>query len=165
MGHPRTGIGFQNEYFKLSKNWWLKWRLKWYLKLWFKWRIPFWNFTYSYFCFWRVFQVWWCWSCTTTPKINFTNHTIAYLLYSFDILKKNFWRSKNLQILKRINWLSLSFENITQVKIFNAILLRLNTVELHYWWRMLETECVGDNFKMLVTVKAILVTNVLYFLS
>jgi len=28
---------------------------------------------------------------------------------------------------------------------------------------MLETKCVGDNFKMLVTVLAILVTNIHYF--
>ena len=27
-----------------------------------------------------------------------------------------------------------------------------------YWWRMLETKCVGDNFEMFVTVSAILVT-------
>ena len=31
-----------------------------------------------------------------------------------------------------------------------------------FWWRMLETICVGDNFKMLVTVLAILVTNIHY---
>ena len=30
------------------------------------------------------------------------------------------------------------------------------------WWRMLETKCVGDNYKMLVTVLAILVTNIHY---
>ena len=30
---------------------------------------------------------------------------------------------------------------------------------------MLETKCVGDNFKMLVTVLAILVTNILYLLA
>ena len=29
------------------------------------------------------------------------------------------------------------------------------------WWRMLETKYVGDNFKMLVSVLAILVTNIL----
>ena len=28
------------------------------------------------------------------------------------------------------------------------------------WWRMLKTKCVGDNFVMLVTVLAILVTNI-----
>ena len=27
------------------------------------------------------------------------------------------------------------------------------------WWRLLKTKCVGDNFKMLLTVLAILVTN------
>ena len=30
------------------------------------------------------------------------------------------------------------------------------------WWRMLETKCVGDNFKMLVMI---LVTNILYLLK
>ena len=30
------------------------------------------------------------------------------------------------------------------------------------WWRMLETKCVSDNYKMLVTVMAILVTNIHY---
>ena len=30
------------------------------------------------------------------------------------------------------------------------------------WWWMFETECVGDNYKMLVTVLAILVTKIHY---
>ena len=30
------------------------------------------------------------------------------------------------------------------------------------WWRMLETKRVGDNFKILVTVLAILVTNIFH---
>ena len=34
-----------------------------------------------------------------------------------------------------------------------------------FWGRVLETKCVGDNFKMLVTVLAILVTNILYLLT
>ena len=29
------------------------------------------------------------------------------------------------------------------------------------WWRMLETNCIGDNFEMLVTVLTVLVTNIL----
>ena len=33
------------------------------------------------------------------------------------------------------------------------------------WWRMLETKCFGDNLKMTVTDSAILVTNILYFLT
>jgi len=34
-----------------------------------------------------------------------------------------------------------------------------------YWWRMLVTKWVGYQFKMLVTVWAILVTNILYLLT
>ena len=33
------------------------------------------------------------------------------------------------------------------------------------WWRMLETKYVGDNYKMLVTVLAILVTNIHYLFT
>ena len=33
------------------------------------------------------------------------------------------------------------------------------------WWRMLTTNCVGDNYKMLVTVLAILVTNIHYLFT
>ena len=33
------------------------------------------------------------------------------------------------------------------------------------WCRMLETKCVGDNFKMLVTILIMLVTNILYLLT
>ena len=34
-------------------------------------------------------------------------------------------------------------------------------IRLHrYWWRMLETKCVGGNFKMLMTVLAFLITNI-----
>ena len=33
------------------------------------------------------------------------------------------------------------------------------------WWRMLETKCAGDNYKMLVTVKGILVTNIHYLFT
>ena len=32
-------------------------------------------------------------------------------------------------------------------------------------WQMLETKCVGDNLKILMTVSAILVTNILYHLT
>ena len=39
-----------------------------------------------------------------------------------------------------------------------------NQIRLHRcWWRMLETKCVGDNYKILVTVLTILVTNIYYF--
>ena len=33
------------------------------------------------------------------------------------------------------------------------------------WWRKLETKCVGDNLRLLVTVLAILTTNILYVLT
>ena len=33
------------------------------------------------------------------------------------------------------------------------------------WWRMLETRCVGDNFKMLVTVLVISIISILYPLT
>ena len=33
------------------------------------------------------------------------------------------------------------------------------------WWRMMETKCVGDNLKVLVTVLAILATNIIYLLT
>ena len=33
------------------------------------------------------------------------------------------------------------------------------------WWQMLKTKCVDDSFMMLVTVLAILVTNILYLLT
>jgi len=33
------------------------------------------------------------------------------------------------------------------------------------WCKMLETKCVGDNFKMLVTIWAISVTNIIYLLT
>ena len=34
-----------------------------------------------------------------------------------------------------------------------------------YWWRMLERQCVGDKYKLLVTVLAILVTNISYLFT
>ena len=33
------------------------------------------------------------------------------------------------------------------------------------WWHMLETKCVGDNFEMLLTVLAIMVTNINYLFT
>ena len=46
-------------------------------------------------------------------------------------------------------------------KIFNT-----ESVWLHQcWWWMLETKCVGDNFKMLVTALTVFVINILYFLT
>ena len=43
--------------------------------------------------------------------------------------------------------------------IFNACFLKKSGL---YWWRMLETKCVGDNHKMLVTVLTILVAKIHY---
>ena len=38
--------------------------------------------------------------------------------------------------------------------------------ELHRcWWRMLETKCVGDNYNMLVTILAILITDIHYLFT
>ena len=48
----------------------------------------------------------------------------------------------------------------------NRIFLTIKMNWLHRcWWRMLETKCVGENFKMLVTILAILVTKILYLLT
>ena len=53
-----------------------------------------------------------------------------------------------------------SVPNIHVVK--SALIIRW---QYWCWWRMLETKCVGDNFKMLVTVFTVVVTNILYLLT
>ena len=46
------------------------------------------------------------------------------------------------------------------------IILSIIIIRLHrYWWRMLETKYVDDNFEMLVTVLADFITNILYLLA
>ena len=55
--------------------------------------------------------------------------------------------------------------------LINKNLIYSKAVFIHlFWlyrcrWRMLETKCVGDNFKMLVTVFAISFTHILYLLT
>ena len=51
-----------------------------------------------------------------------------------------------------------------EIKMNSLAFLRIGLVH-RCWWRMLEAKCVGDNFKMLVTVLAISVTNILYLLT
>ena len=63
----------------------------------------------------------------------------------------------------------------TKINIFNnknvtkfpnhVIVLDLDPKLNRCWRRMLETKCVGDNFKMLVTVFAIFVTNIHYLFT
>ena len=55
---------------------------------------------------------------------------------------------------------------ILSEKLFSKNPVLINEKGLHRCWcRMLVTKCVGDNFKMLVTVLAISVTNILYLLT
>ena len=53
-------------------------------------------------------------------------------------------------------------EKVTNIKkkVFNIISLPATSVT-----SMLETECVGDNYKILVTVLAIFITNIHYFFA
>merc|ERR1711917_72586 len=48
----------------------------------------------------------------------------------------------------------------------NSSLFDSIVIQLHGCWRrMLETKCVGDNYKMFVTILAILVTNIHYLFT
>ena len=48
----------------------------------------------------------------------------------------------------------------------NKAAILVSSLQLHQcWWRMLETNCVGDNFRILVTVLAILITNIHFLLG
>ena len=56
----------------------------------------------------------------------------------------------------------LNLKSTLVIKIWN----NNHKFRLHrYWWRMLDTKCVGDNFEMLVTVLPVFVTNILYLLT
>ena len=54
-------------------------------------------------------------------------------------------------------------EHRYRIILLEHILISVNWKILHpCWWRMLETKCVGDNFKMLATVLTISFTKILY---
>ena len=54
----------------------------------------------------------------------------------------------------------------SKIAIFRWILNYSKSISMLYrcWWRMLESKCVGDNYKILVTVFVILGSNIHYFL-
>ena len=54
-----------------------------------------------------------------------------------------------------------AFSSMESLKGFQTDLFGLPSNWWHRcWWRMLETKCVGDNYKRLVTVLALLITNI-----
>ena len=72
-------------------------------------------------------------------------------------MKKHLIEYKNLMNVK------LSLEK--EIDVYRSLLE--GNPKIHFalhrcWWGMLEMNCVGDNNKMLVTVLAILITNIHY---
>ena len=59
-------------------------------------------------------------------------------------------------------WISDGYFNVGDVRIKNDV----DTIWLHRcWWRMLETKCIRDTYKMLMTVLTILVTKIHYLFT
>ena len=85
----------------------------------------------------------------------FEHHDLT-LPWSWKFLVKLFISVRKIQIQLDINKLQ-----------FQTARCRMLAVKKQHrcWWRMLETKCVGDNFKMLVMVLTISVTNILYLLT